>query len=423
MFSSLVLRLEAMPQRTLTVVHDWLLNVMADAGGGGDGFADDVREEILGGLEHFQRMSEASNHPQDSEIRAYLLGAITGAFPAPLHEAACAGCTRVARLLIARGTDVDSCGEDLVTPLYLAAKYAHVDVGRALIAANADVNFRGPGQRTALFAAISSKSTAFISMLIEAGAHVDGFARIAVQPHPGLCRITPLMFSILDGESDVARDLIDAGADVSAATPSMATTAAHFAAMCGNIKALRLLVARGADIAVADRIGNTPLHYLMRGILANTGVIVTVRSMTPLYIGVLRCLVAAGGPGILHARNAAGLTPLGLLTLLADGSAEEAARIPDFAPLIVELVTQGVYEWVKVPTPCPGLGRVLVPVWEAAPEELGSMFQRLHPELRPVARAALVVLHLRLGTAALVMRVLGVVMEQAEDEIAAVAEN
>ncbi len=131
-----------------------------------------------------------------------------------------------------------------------------------------------------------------------------------------------LMFSIVESEADVARNLLDAGADVAIATPTTAATAAHFAAMCGNIKALRLLVARDADVLVADSDGNTPLHYLILGILANTGVIVAVRSMAPLYVGVLRCLVRAGGAGVLHARNAAGLSPLGLLTHRVGESAE-----------------------------------------------------------------------------------------------------
>lgn len=418
MFSSLLVRLEAVPRRTLAIVHDWMATVMADAAAG-DAFADDVREELLGGLEHFERLTEASTHPEDAQIRAYCLGATVGAFPAPLHEAAGGGCPRVAKLLLGLGTGVDSCVEDFVTPLYLAAKNGHVEVGRALLAAGADVNFRGPGQRTPLFAAISRKSRPFIDMLLAAGARVDGFARIHVQPHPGPCLITPVMFAVLEGETEVARGLLDAGADLTAATPSVGTTAVHFAAMCGNTRALRELLGRGAAATAPDRDGNTPLHYLMRGVLANTNVIVSVRAMVPLYIAVLRCLVGAGGAGGVAARNAAGLTPLGLLALGVPGSVEDGAAPPDWAPIAAELVAQGATEWGHVPRPCPGLGRALVPVWVAAPDQLGPLFQRLDPALQATTRTALLALHRRLGTAALVMQVLGVALEQAEDGLGA----
>ena len=67
------------------------------------------------------------------------------------------------------------------------------------------------------------------------------------------------------GDPNVARLLIDRGADVSAAN-KYGSTPLHRASEAGHEAVARLLVDRGADVSAADEDGSTPLHRaLQRG--------------------------------------------------------------------------------------------------------------------------------------------------------------
>jgi ankyrin repeat protein len=61
------------------------------------------------------------------------------------------------------------------------------------------------------------------------------------------------------GELDVAKSLLDAGADVDARNKSL-DTPVHQAALNGKCEAVKLLVDRGADLTLCDNDGNQPLH-------------------------------------------------------------------------------------------------------------------------------------------------------------------
>lgn len=71
---------------------------------------------------------------------------------------------------------------------------------------------------------------------------------------------TGLHFAAAQGRADVARALLDAGANVSADTTSVRRTPLHWAARNGRTETVHLLLRRGAATSVADTEGSAPLH-------------------------------------------------------------------------------------------------------------------------------------------------------------------
>ena len=71
---------------------------------------------------------------------------------------------------------------------------------------------------------------------------------------------TALHFAAAQGRADVARVLLDAGANVSADTTSVRRTPLHWAARNGRTETVHLLLRRGAQTASRDTEGSAPLH-------------------------------------------------------------------------------------------------------------------------------------------------------------------
>lgn len=94
-------------------------------------------------------------------------------------------------------------------------------------------------------------------------------ARAAIEAEPGLVRAyshdgwTPLHLAAFFGHAEVARLLLDRGADVNARSQSdrfaRANTPLHAAAANRQVEVARLLVERGADVNARDGSGFTPL--------------------------------------------------------------------------------------------------------------------------------------------------------------------
>ncbi len=86
---------------------------------------------------------------------------------------------------------------------------------------------------------------------------------LEAQDLPGGAPISRSLFLFLEeGHDDVevVRRFLENGADANYRDPESGGTPLHGAARSRNVEAVRLLVARGADVNAADRGGRTPLH-------------------------------------------------------------------------------------------------------------------------------------------------------------------
>ena len=115
---------------------------------------------------------------------------------------------------------VNAYSPDGFTPLGLAAFFGHAEAVEALLAAGADVN-------------LTSRES---------------------------MKMPPLGSAMAVQRNDIARTLIEHGADVNAKAVND-LTALHTAAARGNLEAAKLLLDHGADINASSTDGKTPLSY------------------------------------------------------------------------------------------------------------------------------------------------------------------
>jgi len=155
--------------------------------------------------------------------------------------------TRLATLIRAgAGVNVrDAHGE---TPLMYAAAVGSLESMQALLAAGADVNARTDSKGTALI--WSATDLAKIKLLVEHGANVN-----ATTEHN---RSVLLVAAMSDNSAPIVRYLLDHGADPKAAD-FIHTTALRAATLGNDTETIRMLLDAGLDPNAADFAGITPL--------------------------------------------------------------------------------------------------------------------------------------------------------------------
>ena len=141
------------------------------------------------------------------------------------------------------------------SPVADAAMQGDAATVRALLAQGADVNEAQGDGMTALHWAARNRDADLARTLLEAGADVGAGTRIG--------HYTPLHLAAEAGSGEVVGVLLGAGADpmariVGAGSP----TPLHFAAAAGSERAVEALVAAGADVNAAEQAwGQTPLIF------------------------------------------------------------------------------------------------------------------------------------------------------------------
>ena len=126
-----------------------------------------------------------------------------------------------------------------------AAQRGDVDAVRALLKQAADVSAAQGDGMTALHWAATRDDVDVAEMLLHAGASVKATTRINAY--------TPLLLAAKNGNRAVMASLLEAGADVNAAT-SNGTTALMFAAASGNAGAVTILLDHRADVNAREAI-------------------------------------------------------------------------------------------------------------------------------------------------------------------------
>lgn len=204
----------------------------------------------------------------------------------PLQLAITSGETAITRTLLAKGADARAMDEAKETLLMLAARYGDGAMASALIAAGADVNYVEPLlSQDALMIAVRSARPSVVEALIKAGAELnhqtppgpepitrapgegggstgEGMIRSGVPPEgqrlAGTGKLTALLYAARDGQTESARLLIKAGANLELAEFNGITP---LLMALGNDRheIAKLLIEAGANVNASDWYGRQPL--------------------------------------------------------------------------------------------------------------------------------------------------------------------
>ena len=233
-----------------------------------------------------------ATHPQDLNAEGSVWGS-------PLKAAITKGHSDIALFLLDRGADMENRGKEDQTALYIASSCGYTDIVRSLIHRGADLNpicedhdEGGNDVRwTPLLAAIFRRRQDVAILLLERGADMEirsnrgetalymassrGCVDIVRQLishrtdpnaefetfdiYKGVVKSTPLHGASYIGNTQVARILLEHGANPNAPDNSGAT-ALHTASFSGKVAVVELLLEYGAHSDVRDKLGWTPLH-------------------------------------------------------------------------------------------------------------------------------------------------------------------
>lgn len=197
----------------------------------------------------------------------------------PMHEAATYGHTAVAAYLMSMGVDVDVRGAGGETPLHHAVICDSVETARFLVSHGADINAKTKAGWTPLWVAAENRDDSLAIWLLKRGAQVKG------KDHEG---DSVLHIAVCAGNDRLAKLVISRGIkpDVFAAAgmgdtrrvrellPSRTRvncrdghgcTPLHWAAACGQLDTVRLLISMGASVNAKTTDGNTPLLLVLAG--------------------------------------------------------------------------------------------------------------------------------------------------------------
>lgn len=221
----------------------------------------------------------------------------------PLLYAAREGCVECARTLVEGGADLNLADPEGISPLLMAVINTRFDLAGSLIKLGADANKWDLWGRTPLYAAVDlntiprggrpdrpsldeTTSLQIVEMLLDAGANPNAQLKLA----------PPFR--------NIGNDRGLDGMLTTGATPLLRAAKALDAA------AIRVLVAKGADLKLANTRGMTPLMAAagLGSVDADTRGIYTTEDVQKRSIESLTLLLEAGGD--INAKDSRGLTPL-----------------------------------------------------------------------------------------------------------------
>ncbi|ENN73908.1 hypothetical protein YQE_09480, partial [Dendroctonus ponderosae] len=172
-----------------------------------------------------------------------------------LHLAVQKGDLPIVYLLVAYRVDLDALDAEQGSALMLAVTEHRNQIAQYLITAGAQVALKGTDGMTALHAAARTGNLAACQALLRA--------------NKGLCDMrddggwTPLVWACEHGFTEVARFLLDQGADIHSRDVEQ-NVALHWAAFKGSAATAELLLNLNSDVNVVNVHGDTPLHMAAR---------------------------------------------------------------------------------------------------------------------------------------------------------------
>jgi hypothetical protein len=175
-------------------------------------------------------------------------------------NACCEGkCAGLQKMLLQRGRDVDWVDPDDgigSTAASVAADKGHADCLSLMIQNGADVLKSDKDGSAPIHMACLNGRYACVELLLDSG--VDVSLRTATEYES-----TPVIVACQYGHVKILALLLARGADLNLAD-RYGNTATHVASRCGQLKCIQLLVKRGADLNQKDEDGESPLDIARR---------------------------------------------------------------------------------------------------------------------------------------------------------------
>lgn len=189
------------------------------------------------------------------------------------------------RLLIQSGANLNQQDSEGRTALMHALGYSDMDVIETLIKAGVDLDIQDNEGNTALMQVELSKSTKLVDLLKQAGASHKGLKEVELlqaiergdtdrvkvllqeklNPNARLGQITMLCQAAREGHLEIAKLLIEAGADVNQRASEGYFNPLLYAAYDGNLEVVRILLEAGADVNIRVTDYLNPLEYAELG--------------------------------------------------------------------------------------------------------------------------------------------------------------
>ena len=188
----------------------------------------------------------------------------------PMSEAALNGNIAMLDRLLKAGADVESPNVDGMTTLMIIARSSNVEAARLLLKHGAKVNtVEKWKEQTALIWAAAESQSAMVKTLVEAGADVNAHskinnwerqvtaeARAIARPSGGM---TPLLYAARQGCTECVKILAEANADLDLGDPDNVSPLL-VATLNGRWDIAKYLINKGANVNKWDWWGQSPLY-------------------------------------------------------------------------------------------------------------------------------------------------------------------
>jgi ankyrin len=176
-----------------------------------------------------------------------------------IHIAAQNGYEKVVQVLLEIGRDVNEPDDKRRTPLHYAAEEDRVATARLLLEKGAHIEAEDSEHWTPLQSAASGGHVEIVRLLLEKGASTSARSRRS-RWTPLHCAISTHWRKPVAGYEAVVRLLLKNGAEIEARDIENKTPL-HWAAELGEEELARILLEFGADIEAQDCTGSTPFHW------------------------------------------------------------------------------------------------------------------------------------------------------------------
>nr|WDP79879.1 transient receptor potential cation channel subfamily A member 3 [Apostichopus japonicus] len=210
----------------------------------------------------------------------------------PLHRAALHNQVETMKLLLQEGCPPDICDEDSFTPLMCAAWKGNCEAGGILLKEGSAIETLDYNQKNCLHLAVEMDHVEFVKMLLR---HVNS---VNIINATSKMEWTPLHYAAENGNVEIMRCLLDAGANLTCKDHQVKSPL-HIAASHGKLKFTAAALHEQPDtINESDRRGMTPLllaskhghHHVVRYLL-KTGADISSRNsheMTALSLAAMK---------------------------------------------------------------------------------------------------------------------------------------